>query len=185
MTSDNSITIVGNVVDEPELRFTPSGSAVANFTVAVNRRYKNRDGNWEDKLDGFFKCNCWQSLAENVAESLHKGTRVVVTGRLNQRSWEAQDGSRRSDIEIQVDEIGPSLRWATAQVVKSQRSGGRSSSDWGARREQTADAVGGSEAERGGFGRDDKAAVEANHPAASSPSDDWSAPSPAEPEGAV
>ncbi|MFN2526331.1 MAG: single-stranded DNA-binding protein, partial [Actinomycetota bacterium] len=78
MTSDNSITIVGNVVDEPELRFTPSGSAVANFTVAVNRRYKNRDGNWEDKLDGFFKCNCWQSLAENAAESLHKGTRVVV-----------------------------------------------------------------------------------------------------------
>ncbi|MFN2525005.1 MAG: single-stranded DNA-binding protein [Actinomycetota bacterium] len=180
MTSDNSITIVGNVVDEPELRFTPSGSAVANFTVAVNRRYKNREGNWEDKLDGFFKCNCWQSLAENVAESLHKGTRVVVTGRLNQRSWEAQDGSRRTDIEIQVDEVGPSLRWATAQVVKSQRSSGRSSADWSARSEQPSESP--STGERPGAG---VASEVGAGPSESSPSADWNASASVEPEGAI
>ena len=121
--AENQITIVGNVTDEPELRFTPSGQAVANFTVAVNRRYKNRDGNWEDKLDGFFRCSAWGSLGENVAESCKKGTRVLVSGRLQQRSWEDQQGNTRRDIEIQVDEAGPSLRWATAAVQKSQRSG--------------------------------------------------------------
>lgn len=183
MTSDNSITIVGNVTDEPELRFTPSGSAVANFTVAVNRRYKNRDGNWEDKLDGFFKCNCWQSLAENAAETLKKGTRVVVTGRLNQRSWEAQDGSRRTDIEIQVDEVGPSLRWATAQVVKSQRSGARS--DWGSRSEQSGDQPAGRDFAGGDRGPAEPASTSEPAPyAESSPSADWNAPQ-VEPEGAV
>src|SRR3990170_980669 len=124
MASENTVTLVGNVTDDPELRFTPSGAAVANFTVAVNRRWKNQAGEWEDKLDGFFKCNCWRDMAENVAESLKKGTRVVVTGRLQQRSWDDQEGNKRSAFEIQVDEVGPSLRWATASVVKSQRSGG-------------------------------------------------------------
>src|SRR5918999_1851307 len=80
MASDNTVSLVGNITDDPELRFTPSGSAVANFTVAVNRRFQ-RDGQWEDRLDGFFRCNCWRDLAENVAESLHKGTRVVVGDR--------------------------------------------------------------------------------------------------------
>lgn len=122
MASDNTVTLVGNVTDDPELRFTPSGQPVANFTVAVNRRIRNQDGTWDDKLDGFFRCNCWRDLAENVAESLHKGTRVVVVGRLQQRSWETEDG-KRSAFEIQVDEIGPSLRWATAKVEKSRRSG--------------------------------------------------------------
>ncbi|MPZ70791.1 MAG: single-stranded DNA-binding protein [Actinobacteria bacterium] len=123
MASDNNITLVGNITDDPELRFTPSGAAVANFTVAVNRRI-NKDGQWEDKLDGFFRCNCWRDMAENVAESLSKGARVVVVGRLQQRQWEDQDGNKRSSFEIQVDEVGPSLRWATATVQKSSRSGG-------------------------------------------------------------
>lgn len=122
--ADNTVTLVGNITDDPELRFTPSGRPVANFTVAVNRRYKNNDGQWEDKLDGFFRCNVWADQAENAAESLQKGTRVLVTGRLQQRQWEDNDGNKRSAFEIQVDEVGPSLRWSTAQVQKSQRSGG-------------------------------------------------------------
>lgn len=137
MSSDNTITLVGNITDDPELRFTPSGAAVANFTVAVNRRI-NKDGQWEDKLDGFFRCNCWRDMAENVAESLQKGSRVMVVGRLQQRQWEDKDGNKRSSFEIQVDEVGPSLRWATATVQKSSRSsgggtggGGGSGSDWG------------------------------------------------------
>jgi len=124
MASDNTITIVGNVTDDPELRFTPSGLPVANFTVAVNRRFKNASGQWEDKLDGFFRCSCWRDMAENVAESLQKGTRVMVVGRLQEQRWEDQEGGKRSRIEIQVDEVGPSLRWATASVQKSNRSTG-------------------------------------------------------------
>ena len=134
---DNTVTLVGNITDDPELRFTPSGRPVANFTVAVNRRWKNNDGQWEDKLDGFFRCNVWADQAENAAESLQKGTRVLVTGRLQQRSWEDNDGNKRSAFEIQVDEVGPSLKWSTAQVQKSQRSGGAGSQggggqDWSA-----------------------------------------------------
>jgi single-strand DNA-binding protein len=153
--ADNTVTLVGNVTDDPELRFTPSGAAVANFTVAVNRRYKNADGQWEDKLDGFFRCNCWRDMAEHVAESLTKGTRILVTGRLQQRSWEDQDGGKRSAFEIQVDEVGPSLRWATATVQKTERtsgarppsSGGNSGgSDW-----STPAPVGGPPMEEGGF----------------------------------
>lgn len=133
---DNTVTLVGNITEDPELRFTPSGAAVANFTVAVNRRFKSGD-RWEDRLDGFFRCSCWRELAENAAESLQKGTRVVVTGRLQQRSWEDAEGNRRSQVEVQVDDIGPSLRWATASVQKTQRSGGAAASgqqggaDWG------------------------------------------------------
>ncbi|HZJ51192.1 MAG TPA: single-stranded DNA-binding protein, partial [Actinomycetota bacterium] len=130
MASDNTVTLVGNITDDPELRFTPSGAAVANFTVAVNRRYKNNDGQWEDKLDGFFRCNCWRDMAENVAQSFRKGTRVVVVGRLQQRSWDDPDGNRRSVFEVQVDEVGPSLRWANATIEKSQRSSGSSGGDW-------------------------------------------------------
>lgn len=126
MASDNTVTLVGNVTDDPELRFTPSGAAVANFTVAVNRRFKNQSGDWEDRLDGFFKCSCWREMAENVAESVKKGTRIVLVGRLQQRSWDDAEGNKRSAVEVQVDEIGPSLRWATAAVQKSQRSGAAS-----------------------------------------------------------
>jgi single-strand DNA-binding protein len=124
MASENTVTIVGNLVDEPELRYTPSGSAVASFKVAVNKRWKGQDGQWEEKLDGFFRCNCWNNMAESVTESLGKGTRVVVVGRLQQRSWDTAEGQKRYEIEIQVDEVGPSLKWATATVTKSQRSGG-------------------------------------------------------------
>ena len=140
MASDNNVSLVGNLTDDPELRFTPSGRQVANFTVAVNRRFKNQSGQWEDKLDGFFRCNCWGELAENVAESLTKGTRVVVVGRLQQRSWEDQDGNKRSATDVVVDEIGPSLKWGTATVQKTQRSGGQAArggsssaadADWG------------------------------------------------------
>ncbi|MDQ3645641.1 MAG: single-stranded DNA-binding protein [Actinomycetota bacterium] len=133
--ADNTITLVGNVTDDAELRFTPRGQAVANFTVAVNRRWKDQDGQWQDKLDGFFKCNVWGAMAENVAESLTKGTRILVTGRLQQRSWEDNDGNKRSAVEIQVDEVGPSLKWSTAQVTKTQRTGtqggGGGGGDWG------------------------------------------------------
>ena len=131
MASDNTITIVGNVTDDPELRFTPSGLPVANFTVAVNRRFKNASGQWEDKLDGFFRCSCWRDMAENIAESLQKGTRVVVAGRLQEQRWEDQEGGKRSRIEIQVDEVGPSLRWATASVQKSNRSTGAAGAQGG------------------------------------------------------
>ena len=163
MASDNCITLVGNITDDPELRFTPSGSAVANFTIAVNRRWKNPAGEWEDKLDGFFKCNCWRDMAENVAESLTKGSRVMVVGRLQQRSWDDQEGNKRSAFEIQVDEVGPSLRWATASVQKSQRSAGQGASqgagqsaggggDWGAPAPAATAPVGGpSPAEEGSF----------------------------------
>jgi single-strand DNA-binding protein len=126
MASDNTVSLVGNITDDPELRFTPSGSAVANFTVAVNRRFKSQDGQWEDKLDGFFRCSCWRDMAENVSETLKKGMRVMVVGRLQQRSWEDGDGNKRSSFEIAVDEVGPSLRWASASVQKSNRSGGGS-----------------------------------------------------------
>src|ERR687895_2891886 len=132
MASDNCVTLVGNITDDPELRSTPSGGAVANFAVAVSRRTRTQDGQWEDRLDGFFRCSCWRDMAENVAESLQKGARVVVVGRLQQRSWDDQDGNKRSAFEVQVDEVGPSLRWATAQVTKSSRSAATSGSggDW-------------------------------------------------------
>ena len=123
MASENTVTLVGNITDDPELRFTPSGLPVANFTVAVNRRVP-KDGGWEDKLEGFFRCSCWRDMAENVAESLTKGSRVMVVGRLQQRSWEDQEGNKRSAVEVQVDEVGPSLRWATARPERSQRSSG-------------------------------------------------------------
>ena len=119
----NQVTIVGNVTDDPELRYTPAGAAVANFTVAVNSRKRVGD-QWEDKLEGFFRCTVWRDLAENVSESITKGTRVLVTGKLQEQRWEEKDGAKRSRVEIQVDEIGPSLKWAKATVTKASRSGG-------------------------------------------------------------
>lgn len=124
MASENSVTIVGNVTRDPELRFTPTGAAVANFGVAVNRRWMNRTTNeWEEQTS-FFDVVCWREMAENVTESLPKGSRVVVTGRLEQRSWETQDGDKRSKVEIIADEVGPSLRWASAQVTRNERKTG-------------------------------------------------------------
>jgi single-strand DNA-binding protein len=118
----NSITVVGNLTREPELRYTPSGAAVAKFGIAVNRSYTNRAGERVEQTD-FFNVNAWRQLAENVAESLSTGTRVVVTGRLQSRSWETEDGQRRTVVEIEADEVGPSLRWATAQITKATRGG--------------------------------------------------------------
>lgn len=118
----NSITVVGNLTREPELRYTPSGAAVAKFGIAVNRFYTNRSGEKVEQTD-FFNVNAWRQLAENIAESLKTGTRVVVTGRLQSRSWETEEGQRRTVVEIEADEVGPSLRWATAQVTKVTRGG--------------------------------------------------------------
>ena len=133
MASENQVTIVGNLTDDPELRYTPNGAAVVKFRVAVNRRYKDESGNWKDGETSYFSVNCWRSLGENVAESLTRGSRVVVAGRLNYRSWENQDGDKRSAIEIEADEVGPSLRWATARVERQSRSTKESSCDWGER----------------------------------------------------
>lgn len=115
-----SVTIVGNITRDPELKYTPSGQAVVKFGVAVNRRTK-KDGEWVDAEPSFFDVSAWQGLAENIAESLSKGTRVVVTGRLEQRSWE-QDGQKRYAVEVVADEVAPSLRWATAAVARTERS---------------------------------------------------------------
>jgi single-strand DNA-binding protein len=131
MASDNQITIVGNLTDDPELRYTANGAAVANFTVAHSTRIKDAAGNWQDGETSFFRVNVWRALAENAAESLTRGTRVVVTGRLKQRSWENQEGEKRSMIEIEADDVGPSLKWATASVQKTSRSSSASSGDWG------------------------------------------------------
>jgi single-strand DNA-binding protein len=120
--ASNHVTLIGNLVDDPELRFTPSGVALAKIRFAVNRRYQNRDGEWQEETS-FFSGTLWRDAAENAAESLQKGMRVIVTGRLEQRTWETQEGDKRSVVEIQVDEMGPSLRWATASVTKSPRSG--------------------------------------------------------------
>ena len=119
----NSVTLVGNLVDDPELRFTPSGVALAKVRFAVNRRWRDRNDEWQEETS-FFGGTCWREMAESVAESLPKGARVIVTGQLEQRSWETQDGDKRSVIEIRIDEIGPSLRWATATVTRTPRTGG-------------------------------------------------------------
>lgn len=119
----NNVTLIGNLVDDPELRFTPSGVAMAKVRFAVNRRWRGQDGEWQEQTS-FFTGTVWREQAETVAESLQKGTRVIVSGRLEQRSWETDDGDKRSVVEVQIDEIGPSLRWATATVNKTQRSDG-------------------------------------------------------------
>jgi single-strand DNA-binding protein len=116
----SNITLVGNLVDDPELRFTPSGVAMAKIRLAVNRRWRGQDGEWQENTS-FFGGTIWREQAEQAAESLQKGARVIVTGRLEQRSWETEQGEKRSVVEVQVDEIGPSLRWATATVNKTQR----------------------------------------------------------------
>lgn len=125
MAGDTTITVVGNLTADPELRFTPSGAAVANFTVASTPRiYDRQSGEWKDGEALFLRCNIWREAAENVAESLTRGSRVIVTGRLKQRSFETREGEKRTVVEVEVDEIGPSLRYATAKVNKASRSGG-------------------------------------------------------------
>lgn len=125
MAGDTVITVIGNLTADPELRFTPSGAAVANFTVASTPRTFDRQSNeWKDGDTLFMRCSIWREAAENVAESLTKGTRVIVSGRLVQRSYETREGEKRTVVELQVDEVGPSLRYASAKVTRAQRSGG-------------------------------------------------------------
>ncbi|MDQ3954504.1 MAG: single-stranded DNA-binding protein [Actinomycetota bacterium] len=113
----NQVTLVGNLTDDPEFRYTQGGLAVANFTVAVSRRVPKGDG-WEDATDGFFRCVAWRSNADNAAQTLCKGMRVFVVGRLSQRSWEDEAGNKRSTIEIHASHVGPDLQFATAEVMK-------------------------------------------------------------------
>jgi single-strand DNA-binding protein len=125
VAGDTTITVVGNLTADPELRFTPSGAAVANFTVASTPRiYDRQSGEWKDGEALFLRCNIWREAAENVAESLTRGARVILSGRLKQRSFETREGEKRTVVEVEVDEIGPSLRYATAKVNKVSRSGG-------------------------------------------------------------
>jgi len=124
MAAGNTVTIMGNVTRDPELRFTPSGQANARFGVAVNRRWQDRSsGEWQEATS-FFDVVCWREMAENASESLPKGARVIVTGRLEQRSYDDKDGNKRNVVEIIADEIGPSLRYATAKITKNERRGG-------------------------------------------------------------
>jgi single-strand DNA-binding protein len=120
---DNSVTLVGNITRDPELRFTNTGQANVTFGLAVNRRWQNRQTQEWEEATSFFDVVCWREMAENVSETLSRGARVIVNGRLEQRSWETQDGDKRSKVEVIADEIGPSLRWATAQVTKNERRG--------------------------------------------------------------
>jgi single-strand DNA-binding protein len=125
MAGDTVITVIGNLTADPELRFTPAGAAVANFTVASTPRIFDRQSNeWKDGEALFLRCNIWREAAENVAESLTRGSRVIVQGRLKQRSYETREGEKRTVVELEVDEIGPSLRYATAKVTKAGRGGG-------------------------------------------------------------
>lgn len=126
MAFDNTVTVVGNVTRDPELRFTPGGAAVANFGLAWNRKGQN-----DEEIVSFFDITCWRSLAENVAESITKGQRVIVYGRLDQRSWENQEGERRSKVEIVADEVAPSLVWATAEITRTEFRGGGDGGDGG------------------------------------------------------
>jgi single-strand DNA-binding protein len=125
MAGDTTLTLIGNLTNDPELRFTPSGAAVANFTVASTPRAFDRQSNeWKDGETLFMRCSVWRDAAENVAESLQRGSRVIVTGRLKSRSYDTKEGEKRTVMELEVDELGPSLRYATAKVNKTSRGGG-------------------------------------------------------------
>ena len=149
MAGETVITVVGNLTDDPELRFTPSGAAVAKFRIASTPRTLDRQsGEWKDGEPLFLQCSVWRQVAENVAESLQRGARVIVSGRLRQRSYETREGEKRTVIELEVDEIGPSLRYATAKVQKMSRSGGSGGGGFGASN------GGGGGASGGGFADD-------------------------------
>ncbi|WP_156232256.1 single-stranded DNA-binding protein [Corynebacterium occultum] len=151
---ETNITVVGNIVADPELRFTPSGAAVANFRIASTPRQFNRQTNqWEDQEALFLTCNVWRQAAENVAESLSKGMRVIVTGRLRQRSYETREGEKRTVMEVEVDEVGPSLTFATAQVTRTPRGGGSQGGFGGNQGGQGGQGgFGGNQGNQGGFG---------------------------------
>jgi single-strand DNA-binding protein len=132
MAGDTTLTVIGNLTADPELRFTPSGAAVANFTVASTpRMFDRQTGEWKDGEALFLRCNIWRQAAENAAETLTRGMRVIVSGRLRQRSFETREGEKRTVVELEVDEIGPSLRYATAKVNKVSRGSGSGSGGGG------------------------------------------------------
>jgi single-strand DNA-binding protein len=125
MSGETTITVVGNITGDPELRFTPSGAAVANFTIASTpRKFDKASNEWKDGETLFMRCSIWRDAAENVAESLVRGTRVIAQGRMVQRSYETKEGEKRTVVEMEVDEVGPSLRYATAKVNRTQRTNG-------------------------------------------------------------
>ena len=136
-TGDTPITIIGNLVQDPELRYTPSGAAVANFRIASTpRRYNSQTNQWEDAEGLFLTCNVWREQAESVAESIQKGMRVIVNGRLRQRSYETNEGEKRTVYEVEVDDVGPSLKWATARVERLNRQEGGNTYRGGGQRPQ-------------------------------------------------
>jgi single-strand DNA-binding protein len=158
MAGETVVTLVGNLVDDPELRFTPSGAAVANFRVASTpRTYDRQSGEWKDGESLFLSCSVWRQAAENVAESLQRGMRVIVQGRLKSRSYDDREGNKRTVFEIDVDEVGPSLRSATAKVTRAMRSGpgGEGGGGFGG---------GGGNQGGGGFGGGGQGAAPANDP---------------------
>ena len=118
MATDNTVTLIGNLTDDPELRFTANGAAVANFRLAVTPRVRQGD-TWTDGETSFFRVNCWRQLAENVTETLGKGARVIVIGRLRMRSWETPEGDKRTVVEVEAEEVAPSLKFATAKVQRT------------------------------------------------------------------
>lgn len=167
MAGETPITLVGNLVDDPELRFTPSGAAVANFRVASTPRTFNKNTNeWEDGQALFLSCSVWRQAAENVAESLQKGMRVIVTGRLTSRQYETREGEKRTVFEIQVDEVGPSMKYATAKVTRATRQQGSTG--------QQGSGGGYGGGQQGGYG----GGAPANDPWATPPpgQDPWGAP---------
>ncbi len=153
MANETPLTIIGNLVADPELRFTPAGAAVANFRIASTPRVYNRDSNqWEDGDALFLTCNVWKQAAENVAESLAKGMRVIINGRLKQRTYQTREGEDRTVFEVDVDEVGPSLKYATAQVARNQTGQGN-----GGGQQQGGQSGWIANDNRGGFGGGDEA----------------------------
>ena len=167
MSGDTIITIVGNLTADPEMRFTPSGAAVASFTVASTpRTFDRQAGEWKNGETLFMPCQAWRQMAENIAESLTKGTRVIVQGRLVQRSYTTREGENRTVVEMQVDEIGPSLRYAKAQVTRQPRGGGQGGFGGGQGGPQQGSYNGG-----GGFGGQGQSGY--NTPAGGAADDPW------------
>ncbi|WP_055750662.1 single-stranded DNA-binding protein [Frankia sp. AvcI1] len=173
MAGETVITVVGNLTSDPELRFTSNGAAVASFTIASTPRTLDRQTNeWKDGEALFLRCSIWRQAAEHVAESLQKGARVIVTGRLKQRSFETREGEKRTVIELEVDEVGPSLRYATAKVVRAARGGGSGGGGGGGYGGGGGGYSGGG-GTGGGFGA--PAGVPSGAPAGGVPNDDpWS-----------
>lgn len=191
MAGDPVITIVGNLTSDPELRFTPNGAAVANFTVASTpRMFDRKSGEFRDGETLFMRCSLWRDAAENVAESLSRGTRVIVQGRLKSRSFDTKEGERRTVMELDVDEIGPSLRFAKAQVSKVERSGGfqgggqggyggqQTGGGWG---QQGGQPGGGQGGQQGGFGGPQNDPWAASDPNQNQGGGGWGSPTESEP----